>query len=87
MNINPISLISIGISLLVMGFNCAMFIVIKFNDMRHLSKSVDEIKIDVKTIILETQKQAIEIATQKEHCKIMHKRGRRSIENKTRIEE
>lgn len=48
---NPITYISIGITLLVIGFNCAMFIVIKFNDLRHLSKDVEEIKKDVKSLL------------------------------------
>ena len=73
-------------SVLVMGFNCAMFIVIKFNDMRHLTKDVAEIKTDLKTLIISNQKQEVEIATQKEHCKIMHKRGRRNKLNKENIE-
>lgn len=48
---NPVTYASIGISLLVIGFNCAMFVVIKFNDLRHLSKDVDEIKKDVKSLL------------------------------------
>jgi len=33
--------ITIGISLLVIGFNTAMFVVIKFNDMKHIQKKLD----------------------------------------------
>ena len=83
---NITSYIGIALSLLVMGFNCAMFIVIKFNDMRHLTKDVAEIKTDLKTLIISNQKQEVEIATQKEHCKIMHKRGRRNKIDKKNIE-
>ena len=43
--------LSIAISLIVIGFNCAMFIVIKFNDMKHLAKDVSEIKNDVKSLL------------------------------------
>jgi hypothetical protein len=78
MEMNPLSLVSIGISLLVVGFNMAMFVVIKFNDMKHLTKSVDEIKTDVKTLVCNAQKLEVRMATQEEHCKIMHKRIRKN---------
>jgi len=70
---NLTSYIGIGISLLVMGFNCAMFIILKFNDMVHLGHDVKEIKDDVKTLVLNAQKQEVRLATQEEHCRIMHK--------------
>jgi hypothetical protein len=72
------SLIGVGLSLIVMGFNMAMFIVIKFNDMKHLGHDVKEIKDDVKTLIVNGQKQEVRLAMQEEHCKVMHKRIRRS---------
>jgi hypothetical protein len=72
------SYIGIGISLLVLGFNSAMFIILKFNDMVHLGHDVKEIKDDVKTLILSSQKQEVRLATQEEHCKVMHKRIRRN---------
>ena len=75
---NLTNYIGIGISLLVMGFNCAMFIILKFNDMVHLGHDVKEIKDDVKTLVLNAQKQEVRLATQEEHCRIMHKRIRRN---------
>jgi hypothetical protein len=48
---NTASYISIAISLLVVGFNAAMFVVIKFNDLKHLTKDVEEIKTDVKSLL------------------------------------
>lgn len=75
---NLSSYIGIGISLLVMGFNCAMFIILKFNDMVHLGHDVKEIKDDVKTLVLNSQKLEVRMATQEEHCRVMHKRIRRS---------
>lgn len=48
---NPATYISIAVSLLVIGFNCAMFVVIKFNDLKHLTKDVEEIKRDVKSLL------------------------------------
>jgi hypothetical protein len=70
--------ISLLVSLLIMGFNTAMFIVIKFNDMKHLGHDVKEIKDDVKTLVLNSQKLEVRMATQEEHCKVMHKRIRRN---------
>ena len=76
--VNWTNYVSLGITLLVMGFNMALFIVLKFNDLSHLTKNVDEIKIDVKTLVLNSQKLEVRMATQEEHCKVMHKRIRRS---------
>ena len=79
---NLTNYIGIGISLLVMGFNCAMFIILKFNDMVHLGHDVKEIKDDVKTLVLNSQKLEVRMATQEEHCKVMHKRIRRNRTSK-----
>jgi len=75
---NLTNYIGIGISLLVMGFNCAMFIILKFNDMVHLGHDVKEIKDDVKTLVVNSQKLEVRMATQEEHCRVMHKRIRRN---------
>ena len=72
------SFIGVGLSLIVMGFNMAMFIVIKFNDMKHLGHDVKEIKDDVKTLVQNAQKIEVRLAMQEEHCKVMHKRIRRN---------
>jgi hypothetical protein len=72
------SMISIGITLVVMGFNCAMFIVLKFNDLKHVGQDVTEIKENVKTLVENSQKMEVRMATQEEHCKVMHKRIRRN---------
>jgi len=37
---NWLSLIGTGVTLLLAGFNAAIFIVIKFNDLKHLEASV-----------------------------------------------
>ena len=78
MDMSPATFISIGISLVVIGFNCAMFIVIKFNDMKHLAKDVTEIKTDVKTLVENSQKLDVRMSTQETKCRIMHKRIRRN---------
>ena len=74
--------VSLGITLLVMGFNMALFIVLKFNDLKHLITDVGEIKTDVKTLVQNAQKMEVEVATQKEHCRTMHKRIRRNRTSK-----
>ena len=48
MNIgNLISLIGIGLTLLSNGFMIAMVCVVKFNDLTHLSKGLEEIKTKI----------------------------------------
>ena len=42
--------VPIGISLLLAGFNAAIFIVIKFNDLAHLSKGFEDLKSSIKDI-------------------------------------
>ena len=79
---NPTTYISIGISLLVIGFNCAMFLTIKFNDLSHLTKDVKEIKEDVKTLVLNSQKLEVRMGEQEMKCKMQHKRSRRNKEQK-----
>lgn len=78
MEMNLTSIVSIGISLMVIGFNMAMFVVIKFNDMKHLTKDVSEIKTDVKTLVCNAQKLEVRMGEQEVRCKVMHKRIRRS---------
>ena len=84
---NWTSFVSLGITILVMGFNMALFVVLKFNDLAHLTKDVGEIKTDVKTLVQNAQKIEVRMATQEERCKILHKRGRRNKINKEKIEE
>ena len=73
---NPATYISIGISLLVIGFNCAMFVVIKFNDLKHLTKDVAEIKADVKTLIEKENKTETTIAKMQVRYQERHRRSR-----------
>jgi len=40
---NPITIISVGLNILVLLINIVIFITIKFNDLRHLSIKVDKI--------------------------------------------
>ena len=81
------SLIGVGISLLIMGFNCAMFAIIKFNDMVHLGHDVKEIKDDVKTLVQNAQKIDIRLSEQEMKCKMQHRRGRKSREQNSNKKE
>ena len=47
---NWTTFVPIGISLLLAGFNAAIFILIKFNDLAHLSKGVEDLKSSIKDI-------------------------------------
>ena len=41
------SLIPVGATLLLAGFNAAFCIIIKFNDFSHLQKALEEIKVKI----------------------------------------
>jgi len=72
---NPINYISLGITLLVMGFNVALFIVLKFNDLKHLSKDVSEIKEDVKTLVKKDEELGLKVAKMEVRCQERHHRS------------
>ena len=76
--INWTSYVSLGITILVMGFNMALFVVLKFNDLAHLTADVGEIKTDVKTLVTNAQKIEVRMAEQETKCRVMHKRIRRN---------
>jgi len=67
------ALIPIGISLLIAGFNCAMFIVIKFNDMAHMAKAMDELKNLVNGLYSKIDKYGERISTIEGRCEANHK--------------
>ena len=64
--------ISVGISLLMTGFNVAMFVVVKFNDLFHLTQKVDEIKEMIKNLDEREDKNAERIATIEGKCSANH---------------
>jgi hypothetical protein len=57
MDVNA-SLISAFVSLFIAGFSAAMFTVIKFNDLAHLGKALEEIKKE----LCEVRNKAIEVS-------------------------
>ena len=64
--------IPILISLFLAGFNAAIFVVIKFNDLAHLGKSLDEVKSSLKEITTKLDTNAVKIATIEGKCKANH---------------
>lgn len=67
-----VGLIAIGVTLLLTGFNAAIFTIIKFNDLNHLEKSVQEIKESIKCIEKKLYANAEEIGEIKGKCKANH---------------
>ena len=61
-----------AVSLIVIGFNAAMFIVLKFNDMKHMEKKLDEIASNVKSIDAKQDSNAERIAKIEGKCTANH---------------
>lgn len=72
----------IGVSLLITGANLAFWMITKFNDMVHLQKDLTEIKTDVKTLVLNSQKLEVRMGEQEMKCKMQHRRSRLNREQK-----
>lgn len=66
-------LIGIGVTLLFSGANAAFFIVIKFNDMLHLGKKVDELDKKLDKLIDNSINSEKEIVEMKARCEERHK--------------
>jgi len=67
-----LTIIKEWIPLIVIGFNVAMFIVIKFNDMKHIEAAVARIEksvADMEKILCKTGER---VATIEGKCKAMH---------------
>jgi len=66
----------IALTLFVLGFNAAFFIIIKFNDLVHLGKDMLEIKTDIKTILNKQEDLNLRITKQETKCTERHSRKR-----------
>ena len=60
------------LSLIILGFNVAMFVVIKFNDMRHLQLRFDELIKKIEDIDKKLDNNAERISTIEGKCKANH---------------
>jgi len=60
--------------LIVLGFNVAMFIIIKFNDMHHLQLRFDELAKTIKDMDKKLDLTSERIANIEGKCKATHKR-------------
>ncbi len=58
--------------LIVLGFNVAMFIIIKFNDMHHLQKRFDELMERVEQMDKKLDNSLERVATIEGKCKANH---------------
>lgn len=58
--------------LVILGFNVAMFIVIKFNDLKHLESSVKELTDTLKETNKNLVQNNIDLAELKGKCKANH---------------
>lgn len=70
---NLIAIASLAFTLIMAGFNAAMFLVIKFNDMKHLSQDMKELKILIDKIDNKIDSQGQRISTIEGTCKANHK--------------
>jgi hypothetical protein len=60
------------VPLIILGFNVAMFIVIKFNDMHHLQLRFDELKKTIDAIDKKLDKNAERISVIEGKCLATH---------------
>jgi len=67
-----ISIIASLTGLFIAGANCAIFMVIKFNDMRHLSDDIKEIKESLSCIDKKLYTNAEKIGMIEGKCKANH---------------
>ena len=82
MEMNIIPYVGMGITLIITGANLAFWMITKFNDMKHLSDDVKEIKGDVKTLVINSQKLEVRMGEQEMKCKMQHRRSKRNREQK-----
>jgi hypothetical protein len=69
---NWLSLVGTGVTLLLAGFNAAIFIVIKFNDLKHLETSVKELVATLKETNKTLMNNGERLATLEGRCKANH---------------
>lgn len=69
---DTIAIIASLSGLFIAGANCAIFVVIKFNDMRHIGDDIAEIKESIKCIEKKQYDNASEIGAIKGTCKANH---------------
>jgi hypothetical protein len=67
-----LSLVGTGVTLLLAGFNAAIFVVIKFNDLRHLENSVKELVETLKETNKTLMNNGERLATLEGRCKANH---------------
>jgi len=84
---NPQTILSVGLSIVVLIMNIIIFVTIKFNDLVHLSADVKSIKETVEKTESRIEKLEIGQATQKAICderSTMYRLNKRIKNNKTK---
>lgn len=75
--------IGLGLTLVVLGFNLAMFTVLKFNDLHHLSQDFSELKKEFREGIDEIKDCVVEqgnrLTAMEVKCRERHTRKRNTI--------
>lgn len=69
---NIVAWVSIGVTLIFTGFNAALWLVVKFNDMKHMADDLKEIKGGVKNIQDIQKHDGERLATIEGRCKANH---------------
>ena len=64
--------LTVVVPLIVIGFNVAMFLVIKFNDMKHMEDGVNDIKATLKKIDEKTDSNSERLAKIEGKCLANH---------------
>ena len=67
-----LSLVGTGVTLLLAGFNAAIFVIIKFNDLKHLENSVKELVATLKETNKTLMNNGERLATLEGRCKANH---------------
>lgn len=63
--------------IIILGFNVAMFIVIKFNDMKHLEDSLREIKESIKCLVEKEVQHGEKISEIEGRCTATHSKTKK----------
>jgi hypothetical protein len=72
MEASMVQMIGIGVTLLITGANAAFFVVIKFNDIFHLGKKVDELSKNINDLVKMVEHNDKDISVIKAVCKERH---------------
>lgn len=73
---NIATYIGFGMTVFFAGINVCFWAITKFNDLAHLEKKVDEVRLDVKTLLAHGEKLENRIVAMETKCHERHGRKR-----------